>query len=168
MIITNISASTITVPLVLDMQILQYVTLTSALTYPISKKTYTTNLATLTALVSSNTITITGNDTNSPYSGPTTITVLAGQTLDLTAGVYAGYPIKITAANISGAGTLFEARYIGNSAGVSSDRAVGGVYLAATDAKCLPCAQGAISGTWDKAYVSSTSTYTVEFIISSI
>ena len=160
MIITNISGTNLPIPLLLPMQINQTITLTPALVYPINLQIYNTNLATLSAMVSANQITITGNDTNSSYTGPFTVTLLAGQSLDITTGTYLGYRIKIGSVTVAGAGSLFQARAFGNTAGAVSDYSTTGIYTGAT-AQCLPTSQGVITGNWDKVFVSSSSAFPI-------
>lgn len=160
MVITNISSNNLAIPLLLPMQIYQTITLTPGLVYPINIQIYNTNLATLTALVTASQITVTGNDTTSTYPGPFTVTLLAGQSLDLTAGTYVGYRIKVGSVTVAGAGSLFQARAFGNSAGDLSDYSTTGIYTGAA-AQCLPAPQGVMTGNWDKVYVSSSSPFPV-------
>ena len=50
----------------------------------------------------------------------------------------------------------FAARTLGNTGGLSKDRAVAGIY-GATDAKCLIASGSKINGPFDAIYVSTTS-----------
>lgn len=88
---------------------------------------------------------------------PTVITVLAGETLDISSGVYNQADMCIDMIVSTGVSINVSARTKENSAGEKSDHAVLGVF-AASDAACPTFYGSVLPGPFDKVYVKTGAT----------